>query len=46
MQNFSNLEVLLEEQWLQKVLEQDDPGGESFEALFSKFASMKGKIDK
>lgn len=36
-------ELLLEEQLLQKVLEQDDANGESFEALFTKFASMKGK---
>lgn len=36
-------EFLLEEQWPQKVSKQDDPEGESVEALFAKFSSMKEK---
>ncbi|XP_055936325.1 alpha- and gamma-adaptin-binding protein p34-like isoform X1 [Argiope bruennichi] len=35
-----DLELDLEEKWLD-VLRGEDPGGESFEALFAKFASMK-----
>ncbi|GFS84159.1 alpha- and gamma-adaptin-binding protein p34 [Nephila pilipes] len=36
-------ELDLEEELLNKVLKGEDPGGESFDALFSRFASMKEK---
>ncbi|GBL93471.1 hypothetical protein AVEN_59673-1 [Araneus ventricosus] len=36
-------ELDLEEKWLNDVLSGEDPGGESFEALFAKFASMKDR---
>lgn len=41
--NVDGEELNLEEQLLNNVLNGEDPGGESFEALFSKFASMKEK---
>ncbi|GFY46546.1 alpha- and gamma-adaptin-binding protein p34 [Trichonephila inaurata madagascariensis] len=41
--NVDGEELGLEEHLLNNVLNGEDPGGESFEALFSKFASMKEK---
>ncbi|XP_054713923.1 alpha- and gamma-adaptin-binding protein p34-like [Uloborus diversus] len=40
-----NDELSLEENWLNNVVSGDDPDGESFEALFSKFASMKERAE-
>ncbi|GFR19280.1 alpha- and gamma-adaptin-binding protein p34 [Trichonephila clavata] len=41
--NVDGEELGLEQHLLNNVLNGEDPGGESFEALFSKFASMKEK---